>query len=129
MRIAIPCDGDSLDSSVSMHFGRAPYFLIADIRDGQVVRVEFVRNPFEAHMPGQIPRFLHSLGVDVVISYGMGVKARMFFESLGIEVVTGAYGRVGDVLRNYLAGTLELDLDWEKREEFHRHGHGHGHWD
>jgi len=123
MRIAIPCENASLDANVSMHFGRAPFFAIIDVRDGEVVNVEFVRNPFEEHMPGQIPRFLHSLGVNVIIAYGMGVKARMFFESFGIDVVTGAYGRVRDVVRGYLTGTLELDLEWEKREGFHRHRH------
>ena len=123
MRIAIPCENASLDADVSMHFGRAPFFAIIDVRDGEIVNVEFVRNPFEEHMPGQIPRFLHSLGVNVIIAYGMGVKARMFFESFGISVITGAYGRVRDVVRGFLTGTLELDLEWEKREGFHRHHH------
>ncbi len=126
MRIAIPCEGGDLNSSVSMHFGRASHFMIADVVGNKVEKVEFIRNPFESHAPGQIPRFLHSLGVNVVIAYGMGIKARMFFESLGIDVVTGAYGRVGDVLNGFLSGNLELDMDWESREGFHRHGHGEG---
>ncbi len=122
MRVAIPCDGASLESSVSMHFGRAPYYLIADISNEKIVRIEFIRNPFEDHMPGQIPRFLHSLGVNTVIAYGVGMKARFFFESLGIRVITGAFGKVKDVLEGFLKNTLVLDLDWEKREEFRRHG-------
>ncbi len=127
MRIAVPCEGPSLDSEVSMHFGRTPYFAVVDVENGRIANVEFVRNPFEEHMPGQIPNFLHSLGVDTIISYGMGVKARMYFERLGIRVVTGAYGRVRDVIEGYLTGTLKLDLEWEKREGFHRHSEEHWH--
>ena len=124
MRIAIPCeDARGLDSNVSMHFGRARYFVIADVVNGRVVDVKVVELPFADHVPGQIPRFLHSLGVDTVLAYGVGMRARMFFEQLGIRVITGAYGRVRDVLEAFLRGTLVLDLEWEKREEFHRHKH------
>ncbi len=124
MRIAIPCeDARGLDSNVAMHFGKARYFLIADVVDGRVVNVEVVELPFVDHVPGQIPKFLYSLGVDVVLAYGVGMRARMFFEQLGIRVITGAYGRVRDVLEGFLRGTLVLDTEWEKREGFHRHGH------
>ncbi len=126
MRIAIPCeDARGMDSNVSMHFGRARYFVIADVVNGRVVDVRVVELPFADHVPGQIPRFLHSLGVDTVLAYGVGMKARMFFEQLGIQVITGAYGKVRDVLEAFLKGTLVLDLEWEKREGFHRHEHGH----
>ena len=128
MRIAIPCeDARGLDSYVSMHFGRARYFVIADVVNGRVVDIKVVELPFAEHVPGQIPRFLHSLGVDTVLAYGVGMRARMFFDQLGIRVITGAYGRVRDVLEDFLRGTLVLDLDWEKREEFHRHEHC-DHW-
>ena len=87
MRIAIPCEAPSLDSSVSMHFGRTPFFAIVDIEDGEIVNVEFVRNPFEEHMPGQIPRFLHSLGVNVIIAYGMGVKQGCSSKALAFKLL------------------------------------------
>ena len=124
MRIAIPCeDGRGLDSYVSMHFGRARYFVIADVINGKIVDVKVVELPFVDHVPDQIPQFLHSLGVDTVLAYGVGMRARMFFEQLGIRVITGAYGRVREVLEGFLRGTLVLDLDWEKKEEFRIHRH------
>ena len=125
MRIAVPCeDARGLDSNVSMHFGRAKFFVIADVANGRIVNVEVVQLPFDEHVPGQIPRFLQSLGVDTILAYGVGMRARMFFESMGIRVITGAYGRVRDVLESFLRGTLVLDVDWEKKEGFGKH-HGH----
>ncbi len=121
MRIAIPCEDErGLDSYVSMHFGRARYFVIADVVNGRVVDIKVVQLPFADHVPGQIPRFLQSLGVDTVLAYGVGMRARMFFEELGIRVITGAYGRVRDVLEDFLRGTLVIDEDWESKV----HGHG-----
>ncbi len=123
MRVAIPCSDDrGLDSHVSQHFGRARYFLIADIDDG-IRNVRVVELPFENHMPGDIPRFLQSLGVDVVITYGLGMKAMGFFESMGIKVISGAMGRVGDVLEGFIKNSLILDTDWRSKEEFRGHHH------
>ena len=122
MRIAIPCEDErGLNSNVSMHFGRSRYFVIVDVVDNKITNVEVVQTPFEDHVPGQIPRFLYSLGVDTVICYGMGVRARMFLESMGIKVITGAYGRVKDILEGFLQGTLIIDQEWDKKEEFKRH--------
>ena len=121
MRVAIPCSDDrGLDSYVSQHFGRARYFLIADIGN-EVKSVRVVELPFEDHMPGDIPRFLQSLGVDAVIVYGLGMRAMGFFESMGIRVVSGAMGRVGDVLDAFIKNSLVLDKDWRSREEFKHH--------
>ncbi|RLI75589.1 dinitrogenase iron-molybdenum cofactor [Archaeoglobales archaeon] len=121
MRVAIPCiDDRGLDSYVSQHFGRARYFVIADVDNG-VKDVKVVRLPFEDHMPGDIPRFLQSLGVEVVITYGLGMRAMGFFESMGIRVVSGAMGKVGDVLDGFIKNSLVLDKDWRSKEEFSGH--------
>ncbi|RLI75007.1 dinitrogenase iron-molybdenum cofactor [Archaeoglobales archaeon] len=122
VRVAIPCSDESgLNSTVSQHFGRARYFLIAEI--GDEISTKVVELPFVNHMPGDIPRFLQSLGVDTVIVYGLGMKARSFFENMGITVISGAMGRVGEVLERFIRGNLVLDLEWERKEEFRRHGH------
>ncbi|MBO8182904.1 MAG: NifB/NifX family molybdenum-iron cluster-binding protein [Archaeoglobus sp.] len=121
MKVAIPCmDDRGLDSFVSQHFGRARYFYIAEIEDGEI-RGEVVELPFEDHMPGDIPRFLQSLGVDTVLAYGLGMRAQTFFNQMGIRVITGAYGSVREVLEGFLKGSLVLDERWEEREDFRKH--------
>ncbi len=121
MKIAIPCiDDRGLDSWVSQHFGRARYFYIAKIENGDITG-EVVELPFEDHLPGDIPRFLQSLGVDTVLAYGLGMRAQTFFSQMGIRVVTGASGSVREVLEGFIKGSLVVDERWEEREEFHRH--------
>ena len=122
-RIAVPSvDEKGLDSMVSEHFGRAPYYTLVDASDsGKVLNVEVVPVPFAEHGPGDIPNWLKEQGVDVVLALGMGGKAVNFFQQLGIEVIRGAAGRVGDVINGYLRGTL-VTVEWEGG-----HGEGHGH--
>ena len=47
MRIAISADsGNGLESVVSPHFGRCPYFVLVDVDGEKVMAVESVANPF-----------------------------------------------------------------------------------
>jgi|Deesub1362A_J573_1020465.scaffolds.fasta_scaffold00049_133 predicted Fe-Mo cluster-binding NifX family protein len=126
MKIAIPCkDNTGFDSQILSHFGRARYFFIAEVNEDEV-KGEVVELPFQEHRPGDIPRFLNSLGVDTIIAYGLGMRAQSFFAEMGIRVISGASGKVRDVIDSFTKGNLEVDRDWDKREGFHRHeGCGH----
>ncbi len=127
MRLAVPCEDDGgLDSRVASHFGRARYYVLVDAEGGGVSSARVVRVPFEEHGPGDLPNFLRSLGVDVVLAYGMGPRAQRFFSEMGIRVVTGAAGRVGDVVSAFLAGSLRVDEGWAERPGFREHGRGSG---
>ncbi len=108
-RIAVSADdARGLDSAVSPHFGRCPCFVVVDV-DGQEVRgTEVVENPYYGrHQPGQVPQFISSQNVDVMLTGGMGRRAVAFFEQFGIEAVTGASGSVRHSLQRYLGGALE----------------------
>lgn len=108
MKIAIPIDEKKgLESHVFEHFGHAPYFLIVDIRYGKIVDWEIKENPYvESHTPGQLPYWLKELGVNVLICQGLGGRARIFFEKLGIKVVTGVSGIAGNIIDAYLKEKL-----------------------
>ena len=81
MRIAVSADSkNGLDSVVSPHFGRCPYFVLVDLQDRDVRGVREVENPFHGqHQPGQVPGFINSLGADVMLTGGMGGRAISFF--------------------------------------------------
>ncbi len=100
MRIAFAVDEDKgLDSVISYHFGRCPFYLFVDIENDEVKSVTAEQNPFdEGHGPGVIPQFIHDRGAEVIVCGNMGPKARDFFSSLGVRPVTGAYGKVKDAL-------------------------------
>jgi len=108
MRIAVSAENDrGLDSPVSMHFGHAAYFILADVESRQITRVSAVANPFHGnHMPGQLPAFIHSQGAQVMLAGGMGQRAVEFFREQGIEIATGASGTVRQSLERYLDGGL-----------------------
>jgi len=98
-------DACGFDGEVSTHFGRCPFFLLAEA-DGRTATVsEVVPNPYRgAHQPGAVPRFIRDMGADVIIAGGMGPKAIEMFHGFGIDVATGATGTVTRVLGAYLRG-------------------------
>ncbi len=122
-RIAVPSiSEEGLDSMVNEHFGKAPYYTFVDVSDGgKILNVEIVPVPFAEHGPGDIPYWLKEQGVDIVIALGMGGKAIDFFQQLGIEVIRGATGKIGEVIKDFLKGSL-VTIEWQGGN-----GEGHGH--
>jgi predicted Fe-Mo cluster-binding NifX family protein len=109
MRIAVAAnDNQGLEGTVSEHFGRCPYYTLADVEDGEIKEVEVVNNPFYlSHgQQGEVPSFIHSQGVNLMITGGMGPHAIGFFNQFGIDVVTGASGKVGNAINICLRGEL-----------------------
>jgi predicted Fe-Mo cluster-binding NifX family protein len=123
MRIAISADSkQGLDSIVSPHFGRCPYYILVDVTGSNVTAVQAVDSPFYGqHQPGQVPGFIHGLGANVMLAGGMGGRAIMFFEQYGIEGITGAYGTVRQSVERYLGGQLSGAAPCSESQE---HGHG-----
>ncbi len=86
MKIAIPLAAGQL----CMHFGHCEVFAVidADVEKGRMG--ETVLHTPPPHEPGVLPRWIGSLGVDLVIAGGMGMRARELLEAQGIRVITGA---------------------------------------
>ncbi len=126
MKIAFTADdANDLESVVSYHFGHCSYFVIVDITDGNVIKkVQSIENPYkEAHNPGELPQFIHTLGADVIVTGGMGPRAQEFFKQYGIKPLVGAYGKVKDVLKEILEGEYHYE---EAKSSSHEH-HGPHH--
>jgi predicted Fe-Mo cluster-binding NifX family protein len=123
MRIAVSSEGSQgLESIVSPHFGRCPYFILIDLEGREVAEVKAIENPFFGqHQPGQVPGFIHSQGVDVMLTGGMGHRAIGFFQQYNIQPVTGAQGSVASALKQYLAGTLQESEPCAESEKHQRH--------
>jgi predicted Fe-Mo cluster-binding NifX family protein len=109
MRIAISSDNkNGIDSVVSPHFGRCPHFVLIDMEGQEVKTVNVVDNPYYGnHLPGQVPAFINSHDVNVMLTGGMGHRAIMYFEQFNIQPVTGAAGTVRQSLESYLGGALQ----------------------
>jgi predicted Fe-Mo cluster-binding NifX family protein len=123
MRIAISADDrNGLDSVVSPHFGRCPYYILVDVDGHEVEAVNAIDNPYYGqHSPGVVPGFIHSQGMNVMLTGGMGRRAIASFEQLGVEAVSGASGTVRRALELYLGGQLR---GVQPCRESIEHGHG-----
>ena len=103
-------DNSGLEAEVSMHFGRCPYYVIVEEKNGEIdPLIRVIANPyFSSHgEPGQIPSFLKEQGIEVIIAGGMGPRAVGFFNQYGIKVVTGATGKVKEAVDGFLEGELK----------------------
>ena len=101
-------DSNGLDSVVSPHFGRCPYYILVDLDGQEVKQVSAVANPnYGRHAPGTVPTFIQSQGADVMLAGGMGRRAIALFQQYGIQPATGAAGSVRHALEQYLGGELQ----------------------
>jgi len=62
------------------------------------------------HEPGALPEWLHGLGVNLVISGGMGQRAVSLFGQRGISVISGAPEQEPrQIVLAYLKGELQTN--------------------
>ncbi len=101
MKVMIPLVGDVL----SEHFGRAEKFVIYEIENG-VVKDKKIYDSIE-HQEGSFPAWAKSQNVDLVILCGVGPRAIEFFNSYGIDVISGVASQEhSKIIQDYLNGTL-----------------------
>lgn len=100
MKIAVASTG----AMTTEHFGHCENFNIFDAENGVIMKQESIPNP--GHKPGFLPNYLGDLGVNVVISGGMGQGAIDIFNQRNIEVITGASGNAEEYAKRYLSGEL-----------------------
>lgn len=101
MKIAVASEMDQ----VAGHFGHCESFNVYTVDNGKIVNHENVENP--GHRPGFLPVFLHDMGVNVIVSGGMGGGAISIFNEKGIEVIIGTQGEAKTAVEMYLRGELE----------------------
>ena len=101
MKIAIPV----AEGRLTAHFGHAAEFAIVHVENQEIKKKELLPPP--PHEPGVLPRWLHELGVDVIIAGGMGQRALALFGENGIKVIPGAPSLTPEKLvHQYLSNTL-----------------------
>jgi predicted Fe-Mo cluster-binding NifX family protein len=119
-------DAAGLEGEVAMHFGRCPRYTMVEVEDGRILTSRTVENPhFDQHQPGVMPRFIHGLGAKVIIAGGMGPRAIQMFQGFGVEVATGATGRVDKVVEAYLSGMISGTVPCRHDHPDSCGGHGH----
>lgn len=103
MKVAIPV----VEGKLAMHFGHSQSFSLIEIDEAtkSVTGSTSIIPP--AHEPGDLPKWLHENGADVIITGGMGMRAQQFFQEFGIKVVVGAPAEVPEkVAELWMKGQL-----------------------
>ena len=101
MKIAVASE----NKMVTEHFGHCVNFNIFEVENDKIIKSESIPNP--GHKPGFLPNFLNDMGVNVIISGGMGAGAIEIFNEKNIEVIVGATGEAKAAAEQYLKGELK----------------------
>ena len=109
-RIVIPVIEDSgLESRLSEHFGRAPYFMVVEIDSkGEIVNIEAIPNTSE-HFGGfgRPPDKILQLRPTALITYGMGPRALSIFQQARVAVLRANAPTVREVIEAFKRNELE----------------------
>jgi predicted Fe-Mo cluster-binding NifX family protein len=99
VRVGVIAEGDTLESYVADDFGHAPFFLIVDTEtlDYQVVENEYADSE-GAGM--KVARAIAGLGVDAVITGGIGSHGLDILNNAGIHVAYDEEGTVEECIGN-----------------------------
>ncbi len=126
MKICIPTQEDKgLDSSVYGHFGSAPYFMICNTENNEI---KAISNMNEHHEHGACNPLaaLNGEMVAAIIVGGIGKRAILGLNSMGIKVYQSIDGLVKDNVKAFKEGKLS-EVDSENACAGHSHGHSCGH--
>jgi Mrp family chromosome partitioning ATPase/predicted Fe-Mo cluster-binding NifX family protein len=122
MKIAIPVENGRLNA----HFGGSREFAIVEVDTNAKTILHSETLPAPKHEPGAFPRWLHSLGVQVIIAGGIGQRALTLFDQQGINVVAGQPNELsGKLVEAYLSGGVTAKPEGCAHDHEHG-GQGHG---
>ena len=112
MKLAITSTGRELDSNLDPRFGRAAYFIMVDPK---TMAFEAVENSQNINLPQgagiQAGKIIVDNHVDVLITGHCGPKAFKVLQEAGVDVMTGAGGRVIDAVAQFTTGKLEISAE------------------
>ena len=109
MKIAVSSTGDKLSDSVSDVFGRCPYFIIAEIKDGKIERTEAIENKNTDQTSGagiSTAQLMAEKNVNVVITGNVGPRAMDVLKQFNIDVYSGN-GVIKEVLQEFIDSKLK----------------------
>jgi len=108
MKIAISAEGQDLESPVDPRFGRAQWFIIADLETGGFEAINNEQNLNAAQGAGiQAAENVASYSASYLITGHCGPNAFRALSAAGIKVIVGAEGTVAEVLERFKRGELK----------------------
>jgi len=107
-KIAVTADmANGLESPISGHFGHCKAFIVSTIENGEIVNVETVPNLGHSSCAEPVMKLVN-IGVNVLITMGMGMRPYMAAQQVGLTVIKGSGSTVGDAIESYVRGEGNL---------------------
>jgi len=109
MKIAISSMGENLTDGVSEVFARCPYFIIAEIENGEIKKTEAIKNESENQMGGagiSAAQLIAEKNVNAVITKNVGPRALDVLNQFDISIYYGE-GTIKEVLQKLIDNKLE----------------------
>ncbi|MCD6309262.1 MAG: P-loop NTPase [Candidatus Eremiobacteraeota bacterium] len=103
IKIAMPI----LQGKMALHFGHSNQFAVVEVNPEtrSIIKKEMFTPP--SHEPGVLPNWLNKMGVGLVITGGMGMRAQNIFRQNNIDVVVGVSPDIPEnIVKAYLDGAL-----------------------
>jgi len=109
MKIAVSSTGKNLTDNVSDVFGRSPYFVIAEIENGDIKKAEVIENENADQMGGagiSAAQLMAEKNVNAVITGNVGPRALDVLRQFNIKVYYGD-GVIKEALQEFIDGKLK----------------------
>ncbi len=101
MKVAITSSGPGPENMMDDRLGRCPYFIVMDTVKGTFETFENRAAQVSSGAGTKATQALLDLGADVVITGKIGPHASAMLADTDIELITGASGKVMDVLEDF----------------------------
>jgi len=106
MKVAVSCEGTTLDSPVDLRFGRAAYFLVVDTA---TMTFQVVENENVAAAGGagvNSGKTVIDAGAEAVLTGNCGPNAVRTLKAGGVKLFTGVSGSVAEAVAQFNEGKL-----------------------
>ncbi len=123
MKYLISSEGNTLESNVSSHFGRAPFFLVYD-DEAKSLEVKANDDGVDPHL---VIRDTAKAGVKKMICGGIGPHAYQVAERFGVEVCVTSGIPVGEAVGLAAEGKLPVTTAPTAHHHHEHGGHLHNH--
>ncbi len=108
MKIAISSTGKDINSEVSDVFGRCPYFLIVELDNGKIIKIETMENTSASRVGAagiSAAQAVAEKNVKAVVTGNIGPRASDVLRQFNIQVYSGS-GLAKKVLQKFIDNKL-----------------------
>jgi predicted Fe-Mo cluster-binding NifX family protein len=110
VKVAVPAMGKGLESRVSEAFGRCPFFVMVDVKDGKVEGAENLENSARESARGAgttAVQLIADGGAEAAMAIFLGPRAFSALSSLGIKAYRASPGTVRENAERLASGGAE----------------------